>query len=246
MKKLIFYIFALLPLLSFGQELSGRIIYKETFKMNFEGREMPAHMKEMMKSMPKEQSVSKQLIFNRSQSLFKSYTDPNAPIEAEISGPGGWMRRMMMRAEEEVYINIAENRVAQHKEMFGRTFLIRDSLEKHDWKVTGEMKQILEYNCMKATTLIDSNEVIAWFCPTLPVSMGPEGMGQLPGMILELSMRKGQMVVIAEKVELDLEELEEIVEPKKGKVMTREEFKKTREEKRKEMKEMGGRGMHGH
>ncbi|MCB9230900.1 MAG: GLPGLI family protein [Bacteroidia bacterium] len=250
MKKLIPFLLALLPLIVFAQDISGRIIYKETFKMDFEGREMPPHMQEMMKNMPQEQSVKKQLIFDQHHSLFKTWEDPNEPVAAEVEGPGGWMRMMMMRPEEETYVNQDENRIAQKKDAFGKTFLVKDTLPKVSWKITGEMKQVLDYNCMKATTVIDSNEVEAWFCPTLPVSVGPEGVGQLPGIILEASLRKGRMSIVAQKVELNPENLEEITEPNKGKEVTSAEFKTIVAEKRKEMREMrqngGGWGGHRH
>lgn len=241
MKKILLFFGLVLPLLGVAQNTEGVIIYKETMVMDFEGREMPPHVKEMMKDMPKEQSVKKLMTFSAEHSFFGNYDDPDAePIDPEqMRGP---MRWMMMRAEEETYVNFAESRMAQQKEFFGRTFLVKDSLESRDWKVTGEQKTILDHLVMKATRMQDSIEVVAWFCPTIPVPGGPEGMGQLPGMILEASARDGKLLMVAEKIEFRDVDTKEIVEPKKGKEVTREEFRTMREEKRKEMREMRGRG----
>ena len=72
-------------------------------------------------------------------------------------------------------------------------FLIVEPFMK-DWKFQNETKSIDGYTCYKATTeYIVKNPkgefhhpVIAWFCPEIPISMGPKGYGGLPGLILEL------------------------------------------------------------
>ena len=62
-------------------------------------------------------------------------------------------------------------------------------------------------------------------------------------MILELSLNDGERILSATEINLDNVDLEKIVAPKKGKKVTREEFAKIEEEKRKEMEEMyGGKG----
>ena len=245
MRDLVILLAILIPLGVFGQQTEGTIIFKETVIMDFEGREMPDHVKEMLKDMPKEQSVKKLMTFTADHSFFGNYDDPDAePIDPEkLRGP---MRWMMMRAEEETYVNHAENRMAQQKEFFGRTFLVKDTLEKVDWKVTGETKTILDQMVMKATRIQDSTEIVAWFCPTIPVSGGPEGLGQLPGMILEASVRDGQLLMVAEKIEFREVAEDEIVEPTKGKEVTREEYRAMVKEKRAEMREMRGRDGGGH
>ena len=245
MKQFLLFFLILIPAFSFTQSTEGTILYKETIIMDFEGREMPPHVKEMMKDMPKEQSVKKMLTFTAEESFFGNYDDPDAePIDpSQYRGP---MRWMMMRAEEETYVNYAESRMAQQKEAFGRTFLIKDSLEARAWKVTGETKTIQDYTVMKATRMQDSIEVVAWFCPTIPVPGGPEGMGQLPGMILEASARDGKLLMVAEKIEFREVKDKEIVEPDKGKEMTREEFRTMMKEKREEMRQMRGRNGGGH
>lgn len=206
-----------------------------------ENRQIPPHVREMLKNMPKKQSFKKQLLFNSEASLFSTWEDPEAPVVIE-EGMAGRMKMMMMRPEEETYVNIAENRFVQKKDLMGRNFLIKDSLKTSDWKLTGEQKTILDMPCMQATTMEDSSEVIAWFTPAIPVSMGPEGTGLLPGMIMELTIREGRFTMTAEKFEARKVKSKELQEPNKGKEVTREEFKTIVMEKRKEMRQMGGRG----
>jgi len=240
MKKFLLTLMLCLPLLTVAQDLEGHIIYNCVVKMDFdENRQIPPHVREMLKQMPKEQSFKKQLLFNSEASLFTTYEDPDAPVVIE-EGMAGRMRMMMMRPEEETYTSLKENRFVQKKDFMGRTFLIKDSIEESNWKLTGEQKTILDMPCMKATTMRDSAEIVAWFTPAIPVAMGPEGASQLPGMIMEITLREGRVTITAEKFEARSVKAKEIKEPTKGKEVTREEFREMVKEKRKEMREMGG------
>lgn len=65
-----------------------------------------------------------------------------------------------------------------------------------NWNITSETKQIGNYLCYKATniyrvdynTKVFNHPVTAWFCPKLPFPYGPNGYGNLPGLILELQV----------------------------------------------------------
>ena len=46
----------------------------------------------------------------------------------------------------------------------------------------------------------DSMEIVAWFTTAIPVSSGPEGVAQLPGMVLEASIRDGKMKAVASQI----------------------------------------------
>jgi GLPGLI family protein len=82
----------------------------------------------------------------------------------------------------------------------------------------------------------------AWFTTAIPVSGGPMGFGQLPGMILELNLGDGTMVISATEVNLREVDGDELEAPNKGKKVSREEFDEMAREKMEEMRmEMGGR-----
>ncbi len=77
---------------------------------------------------------------------------------------------------------------------FGNYLLINEPVE---WILTNETKKIEGFICYKATTfkiIINPSgtfkfPVIAWYCPKIPLSFGPNGYGKLPGLILELQVR---------------------------------------------------------
>ncbi|WJS96839.1 GLPGLI family protein [Flavobacterium johnsoniae] len=65
-----------------------------------------------------------------------------------------------------------------------RFFVIKDSINIFNWKVTEEYKEILDYKCQKATTEFRGRNYTAWFTTDLPPG-GPWKFDDLPGFILE-------------------------------------------------------------
>jgi GLPGLI family protein len=146
--------------------------------------------------------------------------------------------------------------------------LIKDSLPKSKWVLTGESKQIGNYTAYKATMSrevaqevfqfgrqssqdnkpkMKTVNITAWFTPQIPVSTGPHKHGGLPGLILEVS--NDNTTVLCTKVVMNPKEKIKIKAPKKGTVVNMEEYNKIRTEKIAEMREMyqknrgqGGRG----
>lgn len=251
MRHFLFLLF-LLPFTAFAQpQNQGVVKYEQLIEINIDLSKIPEGMGDMAKLIPKEQRYMKQLSFNASASLFVAVEEEDEEIATE--GPGTRMRMWMERSEDQIYTDLKKNQIVEKKDFFGRTFLIKDSPEKLGWKMTGEQKEILGYPCMKATVEKDSVPMEAWFTPSIPVSTGPETMGmQLPGLVLEMSIlpkgnsRQGKVTYTATSVTLDKVNKSDLSEPKKGKEVTREEFKAIVKTKIKEMQEqMGGKGGRG-
>lgn len=139
---------------SYGQEFQGVAHYfsKTSVDMsNFGGRQMSEEMKrqiaERMKSMFERNYV---LTFNKEESIYKE----EEQLETPGQGGRGFGRMMMGSfAGGPQYKNVKENVMLQEQEFFGKQFLINDELQKLDWKLEGETKQIGQYLCMKATAV---------------------------------------------------------------------------------------------
>lgn len=73
-------------------------------------------------------------------------------------------------------------------------YCLKETTQK--WNITSETKQLGDYLCYKATnnyrvdydSKVFNHPVTAWFCPKLPFPYGPNGYGNLPGLILELQV----------------------------------------------------------
>lgn len=96
------------------------------------------------------------------------------------------------------------------------------SKHQENWIVTSETKLIDNYKCYKATNIyqvispnkVFNHPVIAWFCPDLPYRHGPNGYGNLPGLILELEVRNAvygvKKIIFDSKENFSLHELKSI------------------------------------
>lgn len=133
----------------FAQDgFQGQATYmsKTTMDMdNFGGRELSPERKKMimerMKTMLEKTFI---LDFNKTESTYKE----DEALEAPGGGRGFMMGGM---AAGTIYKNVKENLLLHDQEFFGKQFLIKDSLVKLDWKMSGESKQIGKYTVFKAT-----------------------------------------------------------------------------------------------
>lgn len=106
-----------------------------------------------------------------------------------------------------------------------------------NWKITNESKKIDDYLCFKATGIYQvkntigtfDHTVTAWFCPSIPHSFGPIGYGGLPGLILELQVRKSWFGV--DKIDFDSKETFSNEEFTKKEKISEEELNKILQEK---------------
>jgi GLPGLI family protein len=95
----------------------------------------------------------------------------------------------------------------------------------------------------KVETLEDEGpellEIVAWYTPMIPISQGPADYWGLPGLILEVSA--GNVTMLCSKIVMNPEEKEDIVEPFKGDVVTKQEYNDIITKKMQEMRNNRGR-----
>ena len=163
-----------------------------------------------------------ELTFNDSISEFKLMKN------MALDGENLEMAILDSRARKEIYI--FKNKI-YHNNSNGlfkeNEFLIIDPLNQN-WVYTNESKVIDGYTCYKATNeyIVDNGKifkhpVIAWFCPQIPISIGPRGYGGLPGLILEL--QEWNSVFGVEKIEFS-NNVKEIILPQEGKIISEQEY----------------------
>lgn len=87
------------------------------------------------------------LNFNRTESIYKE----EEKLDAPGSNPAFKMMSSMMGGGGVQYKNIKEKVSLQEKDIFGKEFLVTDTLPKIQWKMLNETKKIGEYTCYKAT-----------------------------------------------------------------------------------------------
>lgn len=220
-----------------AQMKAGKITYERTVQMqiSFGGG---GGMENMA---PKARTDKMELNFAENKMILKK-VDDELPDDNITSGT------MVIRTfgagnDDVTFCDFDQQRKVEAREMFDKKFLISDSLRRGTWKLTDETKQVLGYNCRKATSvrvakrmmmnmengemkrkeIDDTTNMTAWFTMDIPVSGGPEMQGQLPGMILELETGTGRVSYKAIEVSAKAD-LKELKEPSKGKKVTQQEF----------------------
>lgn len=214
MKKL-FPVIALLALLPGGLRaqftFSGKIEYERRTNLHklWEGDSWMESWKDKFAPVS---STYSNLVFNTAASRYSPGREGTAP-KLEWGLPPG--------ADNDIMRDFAAGTITSAKSLFGESFIVSDSVQRYTWRMTGEVRQIAGFKCRKAVTRIcDSVYVVAFYTDEIPVSGGPEQVGGLPGMILELAVPRLHTTWIATQVEAKPVTAAELKAAKKGKTMT--------------------------
>lgn len=269
MKALFFKIaILLLTANAFAQNFQGIAYYSsqtqmKNFNFSMEGMTPDAHEK-MMEKMKKAFEKTYILNFTNTESIYFEEEKLDVPkpssngVSVNFSGGNN----------SKYYKNFKSKQYIRNSDIFGKEFLITDSLEKFDWKITDEQKKIGNYTCNKAQIIIPVTEeeikeyeefkksqeenktnfmtisepkdeiIEAWYTMEIPVSNGPREYWGLPGLILEL--HNGNTTLLCSKIILNPEQKIEMKAPKNGKKVSQKEFDKIEEDKLNSMKNGDG------
>jgi len=240
-----------------AQQNQGKVTYNRTVKLQMSFAGMPGGLEQQL---PSSRTDKYELVFGNNQSLWKQEEQENNDDDVTGGSEGMQIRMVVAGSNDVLYCNFDKSRRVEKRELFDKTFIVDDTITKLKWKMTGESKTILNHNCMKAETvriskrttvnmdngkierkeIDDTAKIVAWFAMDIPVSAGPsEFQGQLPGLILELDVRNGDQVYLANSI-AETADLAVIKEPTGKKKYTQEEFKKEREKMMEEMNQNNG------
>lgn len=253
MKTLINHLGILIALLVVSsltaQDFHGVATYKShrkmDLKMGFEGSN-PEVDKQIQEQLKKQFQQEYTLTFNQEASIYKKNEELATPNPAMGSG----VTITISNGSDVRYKNVKENRYSNQTEVFGKQFLIKDTLNERSWELINETKNIGVYTCFKAVfkdsvtsrTFTDKGEIekakkeritTAWYTPQIPINNGPEDFQGLPGLILEIN--DGSLTLVCTRIVINPKEKTEIEEPTKGKKVSQEEFQAIMEKKNKEM-----------
>lgn len=190
-------------------------------------------------NLPRSQTKAKVLYFNPEVSLYEEdLTAENAAIDPRQQG---MIYRMAMGQPpkpelKKVYIDLNKNNETELVELMTRLFLIENKIENQAWKPGVNQRKIQGYICQEATMKRGEKIITAWFTPNIPISIGPDNYGGLPGLILAIDIN-GENLILATSVNLTPPPDGSISKPKGGKKIKQEVFDKIVAEKIEEFKE---------
>ena len=172
---LIFIILCLVSILGFAQEPISNVEYLRTSKVvNRKGCE-----------------GINTLYFTKDKSLFVHNEYPEKTEYLVLNG----MTHMVKGDVEKypIFKDLTVDSVIQKISYLSieTPFRLKDTIEKIDWVITGNIKEISGIRCISAEGLFGNRVYEVWFSPDIPVPFGPHRLGGLPGLILEARSKDG-------------------------------------------------------
>jgi len=161
-----------------AQEFQGKAIYqsKTSINLDLDGRNIPEEQKQRIKErMKSAMERSYELTFDLTTSTYEEEERLEAPGNNFGGGPGFRMA-FVGGGSGKYYKNIVEQNYLQQSELFGKVFLIQDSLTSWEWQLGSETKKIGNYTCYKATvTLKQDSTMFERMRNAMPPPPGPQG-----------------------------------------------------------------------
>ena len=87
--------------------------------------------------------------------------------------------------------NKSDSTLAYYGKVFINYYRYEEPVPKFDWKYEDETREVMGYECRKATTRWRGRDWTAWYSE-IPVSAGPWKFNGFPGLILRLEDSKGE------------------------------------------------------
>lgn len=211
-------------------------VIKYELKVNLH-RTLPPERAEMKSMIPEFRITKYDLFFNGQESLYKVVIEDEEPMEASSGG----VQIRLQQSHVEIYYDAGNQRRLIAEEFMGKDYLIEDSIAVMPWKFSAEVRQVLDYDCQKASYFDEARnqKIVAWYTTKLRPALGPESFNGLPGAVMMIDINDGERVVVARSVDVRNLKKNEIRVPDKGIRVTRSAFQKMREEQVQRMRANG-------
>ena len=169
-----------------AQITSGTIDYNESYTFDFGDWMDEARKKEMEKRMAAGE-------FDRTGRLtFNADAFSYSQVAKENAGGGGWWSRMQENPDI-FYTSIKDSLVTDRRRVMDQAFIMEDKWITPEWNIANRkvgMKEIPLPTQLASAVSIEGDTLLAYFTPSIPLSIGPRGYGGLPGAIVYLKVTK--------------------------------------------------------
>lgn len=212
---------ALTPLSA--QITSGTIDYNESYSFDF-GEWMSADRKKEMEARMAAGDFDRAGRLTFSEEAF-SYTQ----LAKEGGQGGGWWSRMQENPDI-FYTSLVDSTVTDRRQVMDRSFIMQDEWVAPKWNIANMkvgMKEIPLPTQLATAVSIEGDTLMAYFTPSIPISIGPRGYGGLPGAIVYLKVVKDGRTTEYKMTTMQPNVPDLVVEkPTDEEIIDREEFEK--------------------
>lgn len=133
-------------------------------------------------------SIYKDYSLERNDSLLKLQMSKNIMFsDQKIQTP-----RMNNHNRNEVIKNYS-TQVLESNEYLLSNYVYEEKMESINWKIFDNKKNILGFDCQKASATIRGRNYIVWYSIDIPIADGPWKLYGLPGLILEANDEKNEV-----------------------------------------------------
>lgn len=201
MKYMLIVMSLLMYLHTEAQEMEGIVTYERIYhwsriysRLDYLSQEEKDRIKLTWGS-DDENKTNMRLVFTPTKSKYTYESDQASSDDGRYS----WRQREFL-----IFRDYEKEQITEMIEMLGKTYIIEDSLVAPHWRVMNQIKDVNGYVCMLAISedTIKKQTIKAWFAHDLAVSAGPEQYFGLPGLIMELDMNDGDVIITATRVEM--------------------------------------------
>ena len=249
MKKILFILTACLAVINLNAQDKPQYLivdYQMEIKLNADDviKSLPAQMKQLEE--PLRQEIKNGVFID--YKLKTNGTESEYKMQEKINNDqsqAGFILAQMTAVDKEPLFKDIKERLYLKPYNFGKAYLVKDSLQDINWKISKEKEQIAGFDTYKATGVLnDSIPVTAWYTPKISIKDGPDRLWGLPGLILktEFEMNGAGIIITATNVAVKDEEVK-INKPTKGQEISEKEFYEEMKALQEKMKEMYGDGV---
>ncbi|MCY4781190.1 GLPGLI family protein [Sphingobacterium sp. UT-1RO-CII-1] len=126
------------------------------------------------------------LDISEEQSVFRSESTHIKDSILNSDNPNSLMQTPKTQFRYTIVKNFSNNKIKSFHDYTTFKFALEEEDSQINWQVHNDNKDILGYNCSKATAKYKGREYTAYFAQEIPFSDGPYKFKGLPGMILQL------------------------------------------------------------
>jgi GLPGLI family protein len=106
-------------------------------------------------------------------------------IRQQVSAGGPVRVNLHLAGSGSEYFQYPNDQKLVRKESLFGSFLVTEPLPVINWQISMDTATFGDLHCQKATAHFRGRNYIAWFCPDLPLHVGPWELTGLPGAIVE-------------------------------------------------------------
>jgi GLPGLI family protein len=147
------------------------------------------------------------LFVGKAASSYKSYDAQlqnelyRKQLQEQVSAGGNFRLDHKVTGSGTAYYQFINNKKLVRKEMLVNPYIINEVWPSINWHISGDKANFSELHCQKATCHFAGRDYTAWFCPDLPLRVGPWKLNGLPGVIVEAYDAKKEVVFKFDRVE---------------------------------------------